>query len=51
MMLGCVLLATSCGAVAPAPPTAQKTGTAQIRHDLEPLTKRFPGLGAPVSAT
>jgi hypothetical protein len=50
-MLGCVLLAASCGAVAPAPPTAQKTGTAQIRHDLEPLIKRFPGLGAPVSAT
>lgn len=53
MMLGCGLLATSCGAVAtaPAPPTAQKTGTAQIRHDFEPLTKRFLGLGAPVSAT
>ena len=44
----------------PTPPTdrtrstvssATKTGTGDVRTDLEPLTKRFSALGTPVSAT
>ena len=31
--------------------TATKTGTGDVRTDLEPLTKRFSALGQPVSAT
>ena len=31
--------------------TATKTGTGDVRSDLEPLTKRFSALGQPVSAT
>lgn len=31
--------------------TATKTGTGDVRTDLEPLTKRFSALGEPVSAT
>jgi hypothetical protein len=31
--------------------TQKKTGTGDLRHDLEPLTKRFTALGDPVSAT
>jgi hypothetical protein len=31
--------------------TAQKTAANPVRHDLEPLTKRFPALGNPVSAS
>ena len=30
---------------------ATKTGTGEVRHDLDPLTKRFTALGTPVSAT
>ncbi|MEO7447860.1 MAG: hypothetical protein ABI336_06245 [Humibacillus sp.] len=29
----------------------RKTGTGEVRHDLDPLTKRFSALGTPVSAT
>lgn len=35
---------------APDPP-ATTTTAAPVRHDLEPLTKRFPEIGKPVSAT
>jgi len=31
--------------------SATKTGTGEVRTDLEPLTKRFGALGQPVSAT
>jgi hypothetical protein len=31
--------------------SATKTGTGEVRSDLEPLTKRFSALGQPVSAT
>lgn len=31
--------------------TQTKDGTGEVRHDLEPLTKRFSALGTPVSAT
>ena len=31
--------------------SATKTGTGDVRTDLEPLTKRFSALGTPVSAT
>lgn len=31
--------------------TQNKTGTGDLRHDLEPLTRRFSALGDPVSAT
>jgi hypothetical protein len=31
--------------------SATKTGTGDVRTDLEPLTKRFSALGRPVSAT
>jgi hypothetical protein len=30
---------------------AQKRDANPVRHDLEPLTKRFPNLGSPVSAS
>jgi hypothetical protein len=40
----------------PAPPAssnapAAKTTSNPVRHELEPLTKRFPALGSPVSAS
>lgn len=31
--------------------TQTKDGTGEVRHDLEPLTKRFSALGTPLSAT
>ncbi len=31
--------------------SAQKRDANPVRHDLEPLTKRFPALGSPVSAS
>ena len=54
------LTTTACGTSSPTPPNdrtrstvsaATKTGTGEVRHDLDPLTKRFTALGAPVSAT
>jgi hypothetical protein len=54
-------LATGACTTQPTPPTndrtrstvstATKTGTGDVRTDLEPLTKRFSALGRPVSAT
>ena len=31
--------------------TQAKDGTGSVRHDLEPLTKRFSALATPISAT
>jgi|SRR6478735_153593 len=54
------LTTTACGTSSPTPPNDRtrstvsattKTGTGEVRHDLDPLTKRFTALGAPVSAT
>lgn len=47
----CAVLAVSCGTSDRAPAPAQKNGSTQLRHDLEPLTTRFPSLGAPLGAT
>lgn len=43
-----VLLLAGCATV-PAP--AEKSGSGEVRHDLDPLTDRFPQLGEPESAT
>jgi len=43
-----VLLLAGCATV-PAP--AEKSGSGEVRHDLAPLTDRFPQLGEPESAT
>jgi hypothetical protein len=54
------LTTAACSTSSPTPPTdrprstvnaATKTGTGQVRHDLDPLTKRFTALGRPVAAT
>ncbi|WP_330474416.1 hypothetical protein [Terrabacter sp. C0L_2] len=54
------LAATAACSTDPTPPTdrtrstvssATKTGTGDVRTDLDPLTKRFDALGRPVSAT
>jgi len=47
---------TGCAAPAPSPsrttaPLAQKSGSGEVRHDLDPLTSRFPQLANAQSAT
>lgn len=44
---------SACNPAPPASPNAPaaKTTSNPVRHELEPLTKRFPALGSPVSAS
>ena len=51
-VLMCVsVLATACNSHTPPSTPATKTTHNPIRHDLAPLTTRFPALGDPVSAS
>ena len=58
LVLAAGLLLTSCtpgseeNSVSPSfLPSATRADPGPVRHDPEPLTKRFPGLGVPVSVT
>lgn len=53
MLLCLILVVSACNLgsqVSPSAPAA-KTTSNLVRHELEPLTKRFPALGPPVAAS
>lgn len=55
LLISLTFVVAACNPSAPSPqPTGSAATTAtstEVRHDLEPLTKRFPEIGNPVSAT